>query len=285
MIVSSSLQPYPFIIQKPSERNYLSRLVPPKYEFHMTGRCDLEETLHLLVSKIYRLTGSAQNKKRSCLAAVCYQLAHVYYETEHGLGMASMSLNKVLELVEGLEIDPDNVVTVLKTLNMMAFIEANHNSNTDKALMFLDKADQVYQSYRNVEPRLPEPTPVDVLLKDCPNGNRTWVERKFIKFPIVNARLYTLFYYIECYRILKMTEKEILYSHAALKLQMDNDIYLQCPLDWVQTCTQMSEWFLNMNAFQQAKHHMEAASMFLKDVIPKHFMYYVEYVPHNTICL
>ncbi|VVC37850.1 KIF-1 binding protein,Tetratricopeptide-like helical domain [Cinara cedri] len=274
MIVSSPLLPYPKIIKKTPERDYLSRMVPPTYEFHKRAKYDLENTFHMLVMEADIRTGVAHKNACSRLGAVCYQLGHVLYEIENGLGVSVLAFEKALEAIEDHVIDPDNVLTAINSLNMLAFLEANHNKNTERALEFLDRADSIYKTYRDKEPKMPDPTGVDVLLEDCTEDNRTWEERSYKRNPMVNARLYTLFYYIEIYRILKLTEEEIFYSHAALKHQIDNDIYMQCPLDWVQTCIQMSEWLLNANAFQQAKHHMEAASMFLEEVIPKNLSYY-----------
>lgn len=279
MIVSTSQPKYPLIIEKKCNKIYLSKLVPPTYEFNKWALNDLEKTYRVLLYKVSVQTGSKQKKTSSRLAALCYQLAHIYYEMENGLQMAEDMFIKALGAVKDLEIDPDNVLSVIKSLNMLAFLEANHNENTERAMQYLDRADEIYKTYCETTPKLPEPTIVDVLLECCTLNNRTWEERTYKKRPMINARLYTLFYYIEVYKIMKVTDKEIFYSHAALKLQMDNDIYMQCPLDWIQTCIQISESLLNLNAFQQAKHHMAAASMFIDVIIPKQFSYYKEYVP------
>lgn len=277
MIVKAPKPSYPQIIQRPYSRVYLSKLVPPTSEFYKTGLFDLENSYEVLRSKAVGLTGDKAKITNSRLAAVCHQLAHTYYETDLGLRRAEPMFKKALAAVEDHETDPDNVLTVINALNMLAYLEANHTLNTDKALRYLDRADAVYKAYAT--PDMPKPTTAGVLLKHCSQNNRTWAERTYKKTPLVNSRLYTLFYYIEVYKILKLTDREVFYSHAALKHQMDNDVYMQCPLDWIQTCTQMSELLLSANAFQQAKHHIAAAAMYVNVIMPARYSYYNKCVP------
>lgn len=285
MIVKAPKSDYPQIIQRPYNRVYLSKLVPPTYEYYKTALYDLENSYEILRSKVVGLTGDNRRKISSRLAAVCHQLAHAYYDTDFGIGRAVPMFKKAITVVEDLETDPDNVLTVINALNMLAFLEANHTVNTDKALEYLNQADVVYKEFRDATPEIRVPTTADELLKHCSQYHRTWAERTYKKHPLVNARLYTLFYYIEVYKILKMTDREVFYSHAALKHQMDNDVYMQCPLDWIQTCTQMSELLLKSNAFQQAKHHIAAAAMYVDVIMPEKYSYYNECVPgyHHII--
>lgn len=214
---------------------------------------------------------------KSRLAFVLYQLGRVYYDTESDASLAESALLRAKESVEDLELEPNNIVTAIDVLNMLGLIKAKNDEDNEAALQYLHEAEMLYQTYTCQMQKFGQPTTVKQLF-DC---SENCVLTAFAKNnPLINARLYTLFYLIYVYGNCDMNTESLICTHLTLKIQLENDYFLQSPLDWALCCAAIAEFFTEQNAYKQARHHLAAASTFVEKLEKQHDHIY-EYVLWN----
>jgi len=244
----------------------LSNLNLQPYESNVNAKESMEELYHTLVLKVNSLNGGPEeNIFKSKLAAACYQLGRIYYDIRNDSTMAESMFIKAISTVKDRESEADNIISVINSLNMLAYVEEKDNENHKKALKYLLEAETVYLKYN--EERSGPATIAPKLLPDyCPR-------RRMItsKNPLLSARLFSLFYIIEVYKRLKLTTNAIISTHEALKLQLESSLFLQSPLDWALSSALISNLLVEQNAYQQARHHLAAASTVMEKIIPVKF--------------
>jgi len=260
---------YPLSLEN-SELVGISNITPQPYEFNVDAKENLEEVYHFLVSQIDARSGPEVKRLNSCLAAVCYQLGRIYYDINRNSGLAESMFLQAKDAVEDHESEPDNILSVINSLNMLGLIKEKYDKNHEEALQFFLEAEYVYQLY--CELKFGPPTPVNVLL-NCPISSR-----QKNKNPLISARLYSLFYIIEVYKSRNMITDALICTHFTLRLQLENDYFLQSPLDWALTSAMIAELFCQQNAYKLARHHLAAASTFIEKIIPEDYPELYKYV-------
>lgn len=244
----------------------ISNLNLQPYESNVNAKESMEELYHTLVLKVNSLNGGPEEKKlNSNLAAACYQLGRIYYDIGDDSTMAESMFIKAINTVKDHESEADNILSVINSLNMLAYVEEKNNEDHKKALKYLLEAETVYLKYN--EMRSGPATIAPKLLPDyCPR-------RRMItsKNPLISARLFSLFYIIEVYRHLDLITNAIISTHQVLKLQLESGLFLQSPLDWALSSALISNSLVEQNAYQQARHHLAAASTFMEKIIPIKF--------------
>ncbi|XP_016661625.1 LOW QUALITY PROTEIN: protein KBP homolog [Acyrthosiphon pisum] len=244
----------------------LSNLNLQPYESNANAKENMEEMYHTLVLKVNSLNGGPEEKNlNSKLAAACYQLGRIYYDIGENPAMAESMFIKAKNTVEGHESEGDNILSVINSLNMLAYIKEKDDENHEEALKFLLEADNVYQKYN--EERSGPATIPSKLLPNCPRKRMITS-----KNPLISARLFSLFYIIEVYKSLGLITESLISTHFTLKLQLENNLYLQSPLDWALSSALVANLLVEQNAYQQARHHLAAASTFMEKIIPSKFI-------------
>ncbi|XP_022170242.1 protein KBP homolog [Myzus persicae] len=244
----------------------LSSLNLQPYETNPNAKENMEEMYHTLVLKVNSINGGPEEKKlNSSLAAACYQLGRMYYDIEDDPAMAESMFIKAKNTVKDHESESDNILSVINSLNMLAYIMEKDNENHEEALKYLHEAESVYQKYN--EEILGPATTASKLLSNCP-------KRRMItsKNPLISARLFTLFYIVEVYKNLGMVSDGLISTHLTLKLQLENNLYLQSPLDWALSSALVANLLIDQNAYKQARHHLAAASTFMEKIIPNKYV-------------
>ncbi|XP_060848555.1 KIF-binding protein [Rhopalosiphum padi] len=249
-----------------SELLGLSNLTLQPYESNPNLKENLEEMYHMLVLQVNSLNGPDVKKFSSRLAAVCYQLGRIYYDTEDDSAMAESMFLKAKDTVEDHESEADNILSVINSLNMLGYIKEKDNDDHEEALQYLLEAQYVYQEYN--EQRWGSATTVNKLLPNCPK-KRALITNKN---PLISSRLFTLFYIIEVYKNRGNITDALMCTHLTLKLQLENNLFLQSPLDWALSSALIANLLCQQNAYQQARHHLAAASTFMEKIIPKQYI-------------
>lgn len=308
----------PLSFDKSSDLLATSNVTPQPYEFDVTALDHLEETYRALLREIDGggdggwPDGPAADALRSRLAAVCYQLGRVHYDLSCAAaaegGRAAADRERALavsmflrarDAVEDREADADNVLSAINSLNMLGLIEGRDHGDHEEALQYLMEAEFVYQTHcevaaaaarrrrgssrtgRGPSSSRPPPasscTPARALLAGCP-GPRRRASAVIAKNPLVCARLYSLFYAVEAHKNRGQIADALIRTHFALKLQVENDLFLQSPLDWALSCALIAQLFAEQNAYRQARHHLAAASTMLEKIIPREYGDLYEYV-------
>jgi len=256
-----------------SEVLALSNLNLQPYESNANAKENMEELYHTLVLKVNSLNGGPEEKKlNSTLAAACYQLGRIYYDIEDDSAMAESMFLKAKNTVKNHESEADNILSVINSLNMLAYIEEKDSQNHEKALEYLEEAETVYLKY-NKERSGPATIVSKLLPNYCP-------KKRVItsKNPLISARLFSLFYVIEVYKNLGRITDALISTHLTLKLQLENSLFLQSPLDWALSSALVANLLIEQNAYQQARHHLAAASTFMEKIIPNKFTNLYKYV-------
>ncbi|XP_015364419.1 PREDICTED: protein KBP homolog [Diuraphis noxia] len=251
----------------------LSSLNLQPYESNANAKESMEELYHTLVLKVNSLNGGPEEKKlNSSLAAVCYQLGRIYHDIGDDSTMAESMFIKAINTVKDHESEADNILSVINSLNMLAYVEEKDNENHEKALKYLLEAETVYLKY-NQERKGPATIASKLLPNYCPR-------RRMItsKNPLISARLFSLFYIIEVYKHLGLITNALISTHLTLKLQLENSLFLQSPLDWALASALIANLLVEQNAYQQARHHLAAASTFMEKIIPIKFTNLYKYV-------
>jgi len=244
----------------------LSSLNLQPYESNANAKENMEEMYHTLVLKVNSLNGGPEEKHlNSQLAAACYQLGRIYYDIGENPAMAESMFIKAKHTVEGHESEADNILSVINSLNMLAYIKEKDDENHEEALKYLLEADNVYQKYN--EERSGPATIASKLLPNCPRKRMITS-----KNPLISARLFSLFYIVEVYKGLGLITDALISTHFTLKLQLENNLYLQSPLDWALSSALVANLLVEQNAYQQARHHLAAASTFMEKIIPSKFI-------------
>uniref|UniRef100_A0A2H8TGI1 Protein KBP n=1 Tax=Melanaphis sacchari TaxID=742174 RepID=A0A2H8TGI1_9HEMI len=249
-----------------SELLGLSNLTLQPYESNLNSKENLEERYQILVLQVNSTNGSQLREYNSCLAAVCYQLGRIYYDTEDDPARAESMFLKAKDTVKDHESEADNILSVINSLNMLGYIKVKNNEDYERALQYLLEAQCVYQEYSEL--KWGSATSVGQLLPNFP------IKRTLLtnKNPLINARLFTLFYIIEVYKHHGNITDALLCTHQTLKIQLENNVFLQSPLDWALSSALIANLLCQQNAYQQARHHLAAASTFMEKIIPKQYV-------------
>lgn len=219
----------------------------------------------MLVLQINSSNGPEVKKLESRLAAVCYQLGRIYHDTEDNTAMAESMFLKAKDTVKDHETEADNVLSVINSLNMLGYIKVKDEEDYEAALQYLLEAQRVYQEYN--EERRGSATTANNLLPNCPKKHAIIM----IKNPLMCARLFTLFYIIEVYRNRENITDALMCTHLTLKIQLENNLFLQSPLDWALSSALIANFLCQQNAYKQARHHLAAASTYMEKIIPKQY--------------
>lgn len=247
----------------------------------MIWKQKMEEIYYSLEFEINKINGPDNdmvNRLYSRLAAVSYQLGRIY----HSIGgrkyvpWAEFMFVMAKEVLDGRESEPENVLNAINSLNMLGLIKVTSNGNYEEAMQYLLMAGRVFQKYCDLKSAAGPPISAGALL-DFTEASTFTVEK-----PLISARLYSLFYIIEVYKKRRMIKDILISVHTALELQVNNDYFVQSPLDWAMTCAQLAAFFSEQNAYKQARNHLAVASTFMEKTIPEKYgdLYkYVTYVP------
>jgi len=255
-----------------SELLGLSNLILQPYESNPNLKETFEEMYQMLVLQINSSNGPEVKKLKSRLAAVCYQLGRMYHDTEDNTAMAESMFLKAKDTVKDHETEADNVLSVINSLNMLGYIKEKNDEDHEAALQYLLEAQHVYQGY-NEERRGSATTPNN-LLPNCPKNRALSIAKN----PLMCARLFTLFYIIEVYKNRGNITDAIMCTHLTLKIRLENNLFLHNPLDWALSSALIGNLLCQQNAYQQARHHLAAASTYIEKVIPNQYESLYKYV-------
>lgn len=156
---------------------------------------------------------------------------------------------------------PDTPETVMIALNMYnQFGILWSLSDPQKALIYLQQAEKLYENYKKQTTKQPPKDITDLFNDSTPqNPQLNW--KNFEKLHTL-----TFYYLAQIYGGLKDALKSSLYCHITLQRQLESQDFDS--IEWALNAATLSQFFLEKNGFKQARHHL-AASQFILDQFEK----------------
>lgn len=192
------------------------------------------------------------------LAVVHLNLGLLHADTEE-LKAGEEQFMKCINLLKNKELEPEAILTVLSALNQLGIIWSQWNQPV-KAKSFLDQAEQIYNDFKNTNHECRNP------IHMAQNFGIEEVKDELSPEEILEKiHTLTLYYLAQIYSSLKDHRKSAIYCHMTLRRQL-------CTIDmpdfdyvhWALNAATLSQYFMENDAFSQARHHLAAASYVLR---------------------
>uniref|UniRef100_A0A1B6C4E5 KIF-binding protein n=1 Tax=Clastoptera arizonana TaxID=38151 RepID=A0A1B6C4E5_9HEMI len=207
-------------------------------------------------AKALNLTSNSHstNETKERLQAIVFSsslmLATEFIETEEP-SKGEEILNFILEETKEIYFLPSLILTVVSTLNQLGLLWSQRGDNL-KSYEFLKKAESLYEEYKS---KIVE-TPLQVnAIFDVPNEHAT------DENGLENIYTLTLFYLAQVVGNLGNSIKSAVLCHKTLNRQLEYKVF--DPIDWALNSATLAQFFIEQNAFTEARHHLAAASFIL----------------------
>ncbi|XP_046663562.1 KIF-binding protein [Homalodisca vitripennis] len=185
--------------------------------------------------------------------SVLLLLGIVALETEE-LATGEEHLMNCLACMEDQSMHPKKVLIVLRALNQLGLLWSQRSDGT-KSHGYLQQAEQLYNDYTDQV----EEQPVDVYALFT-SPDQTPAQTKGDS-PLEKVHTLTLYYLAQVYGTLGNPLKSAVYCHNTLKRQLESKDYDM--IEWALNSATLAQFFMEQNAFRQARHHLSAASYVL----------------------
>uniref|UniRef100_A0A1B6MDG1 KIF-binding protein n=1 Tax=Graphocephala atropunctata TaxID=36148 RepID=A0A1B6MDG1_9HEMI len=163
-------------------------------------------------------------------------------------------LMNCLSCLEDQAMQPKKVLVVLKALNQLGLLWSQR-SDGNKSHGYLQQAEQLYNDYTD---QVGE-QPVDVYaLFTVPDSGPATTKADS---PLEKVHTLTLYYLAQVYGAMDNPLKSAIYCHNTLKRQLESKDYDK--VEWALNSATLAQFFMEQNAFRQARHHLSAASYVL----------------------
>lgn len=193
------------------------------------------------------------DKYESMLGAVLLTLGTVAMETEE-LTAGEQYLNQCLQILEDKAMSNKNIVIYISTLNQLGYLWSQRGDST-KSHDYLQQAEQLYADYKDQS----NETPVEVselfgvkTQQEPEKRSENFLEKQYTL---------TLYYLAQVYGTLGNPIKSAVYCHNTLKRQLDSQEFDS--IEWALNSATLSQFFMEKNAFHEARHHLAAAACIL----------------------
>ncbi|XP_076656760.1 KIF-binding protein [Halictus rubicundus] len=233
---------------------------------------DKDKTLEYLkmieeeLSNMREECNDAERKKEVTLvlATVNLNLGTVLSDLEE-LRASEERLMKCIDLLQDLELEmKEKIYPLVHALNLLGIIWSQWDQ-PEKAKDFLLRSEQAFVEYTsNKDYELP-----DNIDKPRPNPciyNHETEDEKIRRESFEGLYTETLCYLAQVYRTLDDHAKTALYCHRTLSRQLcHNKVTEKLDyVDWALNAATLSQYFLKIEGFTQARHHLAAASYILQ---------------------
>ena len=179
-----------------------------------------------------------------------------YINTEE-MAKGEEVLEECSQLVEGLASKVKTASTSLQAYNQLGILWGNRGEQ-QKALEYLLKAKAVYDSHI----ALPPPITFSQWLA----GEEESEQQREKEFESLHT--HTLFYLAQVFGNLNQPKQAAQYCQQTLSRQLETHEF--DPLEWSVSCATLSQYYLNMEHYQQARHCLASASRVLEQFSSEH---------------
>ncbi|KAI4463082.1 kif1-binding protein [Holotrichia oblita] len=175
-------------------------------------------------------------------------LGIVSIDTEE-LSVGEKHLTKCKAIIDKNENVPEIAYVTLNMHNQLGILWSKREPK--KAQTYLEEADKFYLSFKE-SGQIPI-DPNELFIHNLETYNTVSAWEKFEKLYTL-----TLYYLAQIHGVLGDSLKSSVYCHITLKRQLESDDY--DAIDWALNCATLSQFFMEVNGFKQARHHLAASS-------------------------
>uniref|UniRef100_H2Y9J0 KIF-binding protein n=1 Tax=Ciona savignyi TaxID=51511 RepID=H2Y9J0_CIOSA len=183
----------------------------------------------------------------SAEAAVEYLIAVNFINTEE-VSAGQEILNHIIEVSDGkLEKDPRFVSTIIAVNNELGLLWSSREEGINKAYEHLTKAEQLYQDFVKNS----DETPLcidDHFVSDVTDRKQAFE----------SLHTNTLYYLAQAHKALGNNDESALFCKKTLQRQLEMKTLV--PLEWAVNCACLSQYYITMNMFSEAKHCLACAN-------------------------
>ncbi|XP_031848097.1 KIF-binding protein isoform X2 [Nomia melanderi] len=198
-----------------------------------------------------------KNKCTIQLALTHLRLSTLYVD-EEDLKAGEEQLEKCIDLLKDKEMETDAITPLITALNQQGFILSQWKQPL-KAKVVLHRAEQIFQNYTkdNKEYKIPR---ADF------NTIQEVHDEVVLKEVFEKLHTMTLFYLAQIYTSLQDHYMSAIYCHMTLRRQLyHNEVMHDLDhIDWALNAATLSQYFLEIEGFTQARYHLGAASYILQ---------------------
>lgn len=235
--------------------NEESKNDPPTepYRSHYTARDLLIGLKENLEKSIENEEPNSENQftYKVILAFVYRDLGRIYVFTEES-PIGEKHLRQCLQSIEDDRMKPEAIISYVGALNELGIVHSNRQESKE-AFEVLKKSENAYNEFKASGENAM--TITDIF------GTKEEVEEG--KGPTELESLYTLctFYMAQVYSHLGELEKSAEYCHQTLRRQLSAKSYEH--IDFALNAATLSQYYLGVNMFREARHHLAAATMIM----------------------
>ena len=164
---------------------------------------------------------------------------------------AEKYLKKCLDTVSKETLHPDTILIILSGLNDLGVIWFQRD-DSQKAREHLENAEKLFNEYVTIYPT--EVPVIDWIF-------HTSTTEEIGERPLESTYALSTFYLAQVYKSMDLHLRAVLYCHITLKKQLEFEDLDK--LDWATNAASLSQFFLEINCFKEARHHLSAASTLL----------------------
>ncbi|XP_078035357.1 KIF-binding protein [Augochlora pura] len=227
----------------------------------------MKEVGKLLIRMKERCTDEQRKNELTVMTAtVNLNVATLYRELED-LKESETYTTKCLDILQEVKIDMKaKLYPMIHCLLQLAIIYSDWNQN-EKALSFLNNLNQIYLDYASDgDYYIFEEIPYSCFMSDNVGTE------KFYKDTLEECHMLSLYYMAQIYCALGDHRNSALSCHKTLckQVHLSKANYKLDHIDWALNAATLSQFFLEIEAFNLARHHLAAASYILetyKDIL------------------
>lgn len=179
-------------------------------------------------------------------------LGIVSIDTEE-LSVGEKHLTKCKEIIDKNENKPEIAYVTLNMHNQFGILWSKREPK--KAQTYLEEAERFYLAFKESGQIPIDPNELFVHNLETYNSVSAW--EKFEKLYTL-----TLYYLAQIHGVLGDSLKSSVYCHITLKRQLESEDY--DAIDWALNCATLSQFFMEVNGFKQARHHLAASSYIIQ---------------------
>lgn len=219
--------------------------------------------------KRFSETSEEDQELKFVSSAIDVILGQIYIDTEE-LSTGEECLTKCLDVLEKFKLhkDASNIYHVV--LNNLGILWTGRRNNT-KALSFLMRAEEIYKEYKELVDDSPKS--FEEYIVPLTEDNQEKLEHSRSEY-FEKTYTLTLYYIAQVYA--KEEEREKASSYCRITLQRQLDAHSYDPADWALNAATLSQYYIQVDDFRQARHCLASAELIYQEIELKEEMDEVE---------
>ncbi|XP_058808356.1 KIF-binding protein [Phymastichus coffea] len=192
-----------------------------------------------------------QETEVTAMLAVVYLNEGIIATDTEELKSGQDYLMNCINVLSKTEINAKSILPMLSALNQLGILWSKLD-DTSKAKEYLERAEKQFKDYKSL--KIKESPPVNMsTLFGIDDSNEPLATE-------IMEKLYTLtlYYLAQIYGNLGDLIKSSVYCHMTLRRQLEMNDFDS--IDWALNCATLSQFFMEKEGFQQARHHLAAAT-------------------------